>query len=397
MLSSSPMQAADAASGRSLHVVTLTPFFPFAGNDASGCFISEPLPHLQRAGVRSTVLAVRPIYRGRVQACAGAPPATWVHYLAPPRGIGLAFAGRFLFARLVSRIRRLHASDPIDLIHAHTPLPCGHAAALLSRELAIPFVVSVHGLDAYSTNQVKGIGARWCRRTSQMVYRSARRIICISERVREEVKRGADAPVDCAVIYNGADPEFFRPTEKLADDGPTVLSIGNLIDIKGHDVLLRALGAVQAYPKLRCEIVGEGPERPRLERLTADLGIADRVAFLGRQSRKSVAEALARCAIFALPSRYEGLGCVYLEAMSAAKPVIACRAQGIGEVIRSGENGWLVGADNVPELANALTTLLDDPELRSALGHAARRTVLEGFTLAHQAERLAHVFRECAG
>jgi glycosyltransferase involved in cell wall biosynthesis len=382
---------------RPLHVVTLAPFYPFAGDDASGCFISEPLPQLQQAGIRNTVLAVRPIYRGRVGACASAPPATWVYYLAPPSGKGLAISGAFLFAKLLPQVRRLHRRERIDLIHAHAALPCGHAAALLSRELGIPFVVSVHGLDAYATQQVKGISGRWCQRVSQMVYRSARRVICISERVREAVLRSASGPIDCTVVYNGVDPELFCPPETIVGNAPTVLSIGNLIPIKGHDFLLRAIAAVQTWPELRCEIIGVGPERPRLLELAARLGIADRVFFLGRQSRKAVAQALARCTIFVLPSRYEGLGCVYLEAMSAGKPVIACSGQGIGEIIRTGENGWLVDATNPEGVRAALSRLLEDEALRARLGSAARSTVLGGLTLAHQAQRLVRVFRECAG
>ena len=311
--------------------------------------------------------------------------------------MGLPSAGVFLFARVLPVIRRLYALEPFDLIHAHGPLPCGHAAKLVSQELGIPYVVTVHGLDAYATNQVKGMSGNWCKRASQMVYRSARRVICISERVREEVLREATVHVDCAVVYNGVDPELFFPTQEPSATAPTVLSVGNLIAVKGHELLLRAVAAVHSCPDLRCEIVGEGPERTRLVELAAQLGIADRVVFVGRQPRKSVAQALARCTIFALPSRYEGLGCVYLEAMSAEKPVIACRGQGIGEIIRSGENGWLIAPDNVSELTYALTKLLGDRALRAWLGNAARCTVLEGFTIAHQAECLVRVFRESAG
>ena len=114
---------------------------------------------------------------------------------------------------------------------------------------------------------------------------------------------------------------------------------GNLIPIKGHDLLLRAFAAIQdrlpaISAALSLEIIGDGPERARLEQLAQELGIAAKVHFLGRQSRRAVADAMRRATVFALPSRYEGLGCVYLEAMSAGKPVIACQGQGIEEVIR---------------------------------------------------------------
>ena len=295
-------------------------------------------------------------------------------------------------------VRRLHAEQPIDLIHAHAALPCGHAASLLSREIQIPFVVSVHGRDAYSTRQVKGFAGRWCERVSQNVYRSARRVICISERVRQEVANGLPVSIPSVVVYNGVDPRLFFPPKNGTEAEPIVLTIGNLISSKGHELLLRAIAKLgDKYSRPRCEIIGEGPERARLRVLADQLRISDRVLFLGRQPRKKVADALRRCTIFALLSHYEGLGCVYLEAMATGKPALGCRGQGIEEIIRSGENGWLVGGGNEQDVTHALAALLEDATLRARLGNAGRRTILDGFTLAHQADHLARVYRECVG
>ena len=121
-----------------------------------------------------------------------------------------------------------------------------------------------------------------------------------------------------------------------------------------------------------------------------------RVVFRGHKSRAEVADAMRRCAIFALPSSYEGLGCVYLEAMASGKPTIGCQGQGIDEVIEHVANGWLVSPCGVEDLAKALSTLLQDRQLRNKIGAQARGTVLREFTLAHQAERLAGIYRECA-
>jgi glycosyltransferase involved in cell wall biosynthesis len=107
-----------------------------------------------------------------------------------------------------------------------------------------------------------------------------------------------------------------------------------------------------------------------------------------------VAAAIRRCTLFALPSRYEGLGCVYLEAMSVGKSVIGCRGQGIAEIIRHGSNGFLVGPDNEKELTLAMAMLLRDERLRRNLGAAARDTILERLTLTQQAESLARIYRE---
>ena len=98
--------------------------------------------------------------------------------------------------------------------------------------------------------------------------------------------------------------------------------------------------------------------------------------------------------IFALPSRYEGLGCVYLEAMSVGKPVIGCRGQGIADIIQHGTNGFLVGPDNERELALAVGMLLRDERRRCNIAIAARDTILERFTLTDQAGWLARIYRE---
>ena len=380
--------------GQGLHVLTLTPFYPVLGDDGRGCFVAEPLTWVEQLGVMNTVLAVQPFYRGRARNGDSALPARWNHFFTFPGGLGLPTSGAFLYAQIVSEVRRLHRANPVQIIHAHSALPCGHAATLLSQELGIPFVVTVHGLDAFSTSQVGGYMGKWCRRVSETVYRSARRVICISEKVRQRVMEGA-APVDTAVVYNGVDPQIFSPAE-TAGASDVILSVGNLIPIKGHELLLRAFAALHSrLPDLSWEIIGDGPECSRLSALATKLNIAGRVRFHGRQNRSQVAQCMRRCVLFALPSRFEGLGCVFLEAMSAAKPVIACRGQGIEEVIQHRSNGWLVDPDDLQGLTDALSLLLQNVQLRRQIGGAARDTILRGFTLAHQADRLVRLYREC--
>jgi len=388
-----PVQERDTSTR--MRVLTLTPFYPTASDDAAGCFIAEPLRQLAAFGVNSCVVAVQPLHRTNAASNATAPLATWVRYPSIPSGIGLASAGALLYASLISKIRRLHRSQPIDLIHAHAALPCGHAAVLLSRELKIPCVVTVHGLDAFFDRQVRGIAGTWCRRVAQFVYRSAARVICISDKVAEEVVDSAAVSAKMTVIYNGVDEQMFSPASNDAVPN-SILSVANLIPIKGHEILLRALASVlPRYPQISCEIIGDGPEHPRLTGLASDWNIADKVRFLGRQSRKQVAEAMRRCVLFALPSRYEGLGCVYLEAMSTEKPVIACRGQGIDEIIRHGSNGWLIDPGDLQELITGISALLQDLQLRRQIGQAARRTILENLTSAHQANQLSALYREC--
>jgi len=397
-----------------LHVLTLTPFFPFAGNEVSGCFIAESTRQFDRLAIASSIIAVAPMYHRRRKPVPSA-PADWVRYLQIPGNLGLSSAGRWLCVRLLSQIWRLHRERPIDVIHAHSALPCGHAAALLSRYLNIPFVVTLHGLDVFNTCYLDGSAARWRRKVSIDVYRAARSVICVSGRVERVLRDGMPEDVRSTVVHNGTDTDFFSPEVEGAAPltQNAILIVGNLLVSKGHELVLRAIARLGAFfPRLHCRIIGDGPDRARFEALAIKLGIAPKVRFEGRKSRAEVANAMRACTVFVLPSRSEGLGCVYLEAMACRKPVIACHGQGIEEIIEHGKNGWLISnwvdsettksdssnpnssspANVVDELVQGLSTLLASSELCSRLGRAARATILNRLTLSHQAERLARIY-----
>jgi glycosyltransferase involved in cell wall biosynthesis len=207
---------------------------------------------------------------------------------------------------------------------------------------------------------------------------------------------GIGAAVASVVVYNGTDPSVFAPGT-AQEKTPTILMVGNLLAGKGHELVLRAFSRVKdSHPDLQCRIIGEGADRDRFAGLAKDLGISDQVHFLGRRSRSEVAEAMRNCTIFVLPSRYEGLGCVYLEAMASGKAVIACQGQGIDEIIQHGSNGWLIPVDGLEELVQGLQVLLANAELRARIGRTARQTILDKLTLSHQAESLAKIYEEAA-
>jgi teichuronic acid biosynthesis glycosyltransferase TuaC len=387
--------ARPAEANSSLHVLTLTPFFPSKQNEVNGCFIAEPIEQLKRLNVDSTVIAVLPLHYPRKQASPSA-LAQWVRFPQIPGNLGLSSAGELLYARLLRRIQKLHHEKPIDVIHAHAALPCGRAAMLLSGRLKIPFVVSVHGLDVFNSCFHPGIPAEWRRKASIRVYSAAQNVICVSRKVEEILKAGMLTAPASVVVYNGVDQNLFSPySAALEQSNPEILMVGNLLRSKGHELVLQSIGRLKSsFPQLRCRIIGEGPDRSRFEELSLELGIEHQVQFIGRQSRSEVADAMRRCSVFVLPSRNEGLGCAYLEAMSCGKPVIGCRGQGIDEVIEHGKNGWLIPADGLGELVNEVSDLLCLAELRTRIGTAARGTILEKFTLSHQAEQLAKVYQQ---
>ena len=385
-----------APRSRSLHVLTIAPFYPRLGDESGGCFVAEPLGELVSAGMQATIFAVEPFYRPRATASGQAPPARWFRYPAIPGNAGLASAGDGLYLCLRKAVQDLHTRSPIDLIHAHGALPCGLAALQLSRQLGLPYVVTVHGLDAFSQAQVGGRRGRRCAERSQQVYGGARRVIGVSQHVCDEVQKGMSEPVKLSVVYNVVNPSLFQPGEGAAS--PALLTVGNLIPVKGHELVVRALAALRdEFPRITWDVVGVGPELNRIREVAARLGALDAIHFHGKLGRREVAEAFRRCTVFVLPSHYEGFGCVYLEAMASGKVAIGCAGQGIEEVIHHGENGWLVPPDGHAELIEGLRILLRDPERRMRIGVEARKTIVESYTLRHQAEQLLRVYEESVG
>ncbi len=393
------MVEASSSASSPLHVLTITPFYPSQQDEVDGCFVAEPIEHLADFNVKSTIIATKPSTQAPFTASAQAPEAICVRFPYVPFNSCWAAWGLSIYARVARMVTRLHGEHKFDLIHAHSSVPCGHPAAILARRLRIPLVVTSHGLDLFcrGLERDQPISQWWCERSARDVYLRADLNICVSDAVRRVMQNELGGAARATVIYNGVNPALFAPPNSdEVDERQTILSVGRLVPDKGQELVLRAFALlVQQYPTLHYELIDDGPERARLASLAAELKVAERVHFRGRVSRSEVAAAMKRCAIFALPSRDEALGCVYLEAMATARPVIACRGQGIEELIRQGENGWLIQADDLREMVQSLHALLANPALRARAGEQARKTVLEGLTLRHQAQRLSEAYREC--
>lgn len=176
-------------------------------------------------------------------------------------------------------------------------------------------------------------------------------------------------PADRAHMLPNFVEDFSGHAPATLAGATRLLAMGRLHRNKGFDTLLHAL---QELPQgAHLSLAGEGPERQALQRLATQLGVTDRVSFLGwRQDRGAL---LAGCDIFLCPSRHEPLGNVVLEAFSAGRPVIAAASQGPKEVIRNGETGLLVPVEDAPALAAAVIDLIADPQRAARLAQQGRR------------------------
>jgi glycosyltransferase involved in cell wall biosynthesis len=380
-----------------LSTVTLMPANPSGSDEATFCSVSETLDWLTKSGIRTTLLGVRPMYQRKFWNDDLTMLRHRIRYFSVPGKVWRPISGAFLFARIVGQLREFHRVRRIDLLHAHGLLPCGHAAMLLSKELSIPYIVSVHGLKDLDIVQSAGRAEKWRRRIALRVCAESARVVCGSEHVRERVLERTNRGCRTSVVYGGVDPELFSPGPEPPGDVMTVLSGGNFEAREGHDHLIRATaGLAKDVPSISLEIVGDGPERSRLEALAKQQGLVGVVHFRGRQSPGEVAAKMKGCTLFVLPSQSEGVGCLHLEAMSCAKAVVGCRGQGIAEIIDHGTNGFLVGPENEKELTFAMRMLLHEPERRRSLGVASRDTILDRFTVKQQAQNLGRIYREVA-
>jgi phosphatidylinositol alpha-1,6-mannosyltransferase len=205
----------------------------------------------------------------------------------------------------------------------------------------------------------------------------------------------------------GLDPEFesrvaasapIVPPPGFPQTGPVVLTVGrwdSAEKYKGADTLIAALPRVaQAAPGVSLVLVGDGNDRPRLEKLARDLGVADRTHFLSALTPEQLFSCYASCDLFALPSRGEGFGLVFLEAMALAKPVIGGAHGGIPDIVEDGITGLLVPHGDAERLAQALQTFLTDPRRAAEIGGRGRNRVAEKYSFAKFQTQLARILSD---
>lgn len=301
-----------------------------------------------------------------------------------------------LWRRLAVRLRDARP----DLVHTH----------LIHADL--------YGIPAARWAGVRGVVSsrhnddrfrRWLpvRALSRWLWRQADAGIAISEAIRRfAIAYEGVSPQKIHTIHYGLDPASvhappdartrLRQELGLPADAPLVGSVCRLIEQKGLDNALDGFAQVVAeFPAAHYAIAGDGPLRGALEAQAARLGVADRVHFLGW--RADAPAIFAALDVLLAPSRWEGFGLVFLEAMALGVPVISTRVSAIPEVIADGETGWLVPPDDPAAIAGALRAALADPGERCRRGEAGRARLESQFTVDAMVERTLAVYRGVVG
>lgn len=282
----------------------------------------------------------------------------------------------------VAHLRMMRELRP-DVLHANLPTPwsCQYA---LSAALLTPGVRTLgvqHAIAPPQTQTHLRLNRLNLKRLDAHVAVS----VAAAAFVERVVGLGEEA---VRVIYNGVPDVSVAAVPRVAD-GPVVGYVGRLAPEKGLDVLLRATGSL---PDVTVVLVGDGPDRLRLESLGRELGVSDRVVMPGWV--KDPGGWYPGFDVFALPSRSEALGIAAIEAMLATLPVVASRVGGTPEVVVDGDTGILVPPDDHEALAGGIRSLLASPALRSQMGDRGREIALQRFGLAPMLRSYESVYRE---
>jgi N-acetyl-alpha-D-glucosaminyl L-malate synthase BshA len=294
---------------------------------------------------------------------------------------------------LAVAIHETAAKQDLDLVHVHYAIP--HAtSAWIARQMLLPgrelpVVTTLHGTDI----TLVGLQPSYHSITAFSILRS-QGLTAVSEFLREETVRNFGVPRDrIRVIPNFIDTTRYRRDREpchrpsLAPGGEKiVMHVSNFRPVKRVNDVVDVFARLTRSIPARLIMVGDGPERPRAVERAEELGVADRVLFLGKHA--SVDELLSCCDLFLLPSESESFGLAALEAMASGAPVVASRTGGLPEVVADGEAGFLLEVGDVEGMAAAGARILSDKESWRRMSAAARRIAVERYA----AEKVVPVY-----
>lgn len=372
-----------------MKVVVVAEFYPRAGDPVLGVWAHRQALAARAAGaeVRVIVLhrlvpplaALRVGDMRRIRATLAQPARAeidgldvrYARFASPPRSRSYGSWGAWAAPTLRRALAQVEREFAFDLVHAHYAVPAADAA--IRAGLRVPLVVSEHGGDVYYTAPGSRAGERNVRRA----FGRARLVLANSAAVAQRCRELGAAETE--VVHLGTElPE--QPAHPRPE--PHLVTVGHLVARKRHADVIRALWTLRdRRPDLRYLVIGDGPERERLRRLAAELGVGDRVELTGQLDPASARAEAQRCSIFVMPSVEEAFGVAYVEAMAGGVPAIGARGEpGPEEIAAAGEGLLLVAPGDIEALAAQIDELLGEPGLRAELGRAARATVERSFT-----------------
>lgn len=366
------------AQGRPLRVLSFTTLYPNAEKPQYCVFVENRLRQLLASGeVSARVLAPVPYFPfcfngfGNYAGFARVPrretrfaiEIDHPRYLAIPK-LGMSVAPYLLYAAARNGLARLLSSgERFDIIDAHYFYPDGVAAVLLAKAANLPVTITARGTDI---NLLPNFALP--RRLIRNAARQADGIIAVSSALAARLQELGVDRSRITVLRNGIDPAVFRPTAPYrVEEGPAprplALSVGNLVPLKGHDL---AIAAVARIPGLTLWVVGEGPERKRLEGLAHRQGVADRVRFLGSVPYERMPEVYSAADLLLLASEREGWPNVLLEAMACGTRVVSSPVSDVREVVSTLAAGVWLRERSVECLTHAVRQCLAAPVPREA-------------------------------
>ena len=299
----------------------------------------------------------------------------------------------FYFAEAGLLAERLQA-EGFDHLHSHLADVSTSVAMLASSLSGVPFSFTLHGPGVFFDANVWRLDAKIDR---------AAFVSCISwfARSQAQLLSSADAGDKLHIIHCGVDPSRYvdRSVEAApAGSGIRLAFVARLDHVKGVGELLEALAMLaDDLPGVHLDLAGDGPGRKGYEKLAAQLGISDRVTFHGYINQTGVAELLATADAYVLPSYAEGVPVGLMEAQASGLPVIATQVGGVSELVIDDETGFVCRPGDRAQLADRITRLASDPELRRRMGAAGRKRVVADFDSASEGRRLAALFSAANG
>lgn len=277
---------------------------------------------------------------------------------------------------LAGKMAEVAESEQLDLLHVHYAIPHSVAAYLartMSQGRRLPFITTLHGTDI----TLVGIDRSYLPITRFSIQTSDA-VTAISQYLADTTRAEfeVDCPIEvipnfvnCELNYRQAFPEL---RQRYAQEGERLLvHLSNFRPVKRVQDAVAVFARVAARLPARLLMIGDGPERARAEYLARQLGVAERVRFLGKQER--IHEFLSISDLMLLPSEMESFGLAALEAMAHEVPAVATRVGGVPEVIEDGVSGRLCGLGDIEGMAQAALEVLGAPEALRAMGRAARR------------------------